>query len=580
MKSSRAGIAVACQVLALTSALPAVIAGGCAACGESVNCEQDDQCPPRYRCDPVSALCVSADASDHGDAAFDAAFDATLDATLDAATADRVSADRASADHGDGGSHDRRTDTGPHEGPGADAAGPSDGAPGDGGPGGDTGRDDSAVADRADAARPDLYQPPVCGNGRIETGETCDDSNRDLGDGCNGDCKVEPFFTCASQPSVCHCVYFVNGALPASDGSSWLSPLASIQSAIDQAPGGCEVWVATGSYRIYKTSPADTLRLKSGAVVRGGFAGNENSAKQRDLGRVKTTLDGLSQTVAVRAYHVVTAIDVDNATFDGFVVQNGSAYDFGGGMYVQRSRLSIARCTFTRNHATSFGGGLHIENSNGSAANQVVVEDCVFEQNDAADGAGVSSYLYAITTIDRCVFQQNAATTWAGGLFSYTYANTTVVNSVFSANSSGTSGGAILNYLATLAVVNSTFAVNTTGVNAGGAIRNYAADGCRVVNSILWSNDPDEISNAAGGVYCTVDYSDVTGGYGGTANLASDPLFVAPPGDLRLLPGSPGIDTADGNQAPATDIEGRSRFDDPTVVSASIADQGAFEYWP
>lgn len=32
---------------------------------------------------------------------------------------------------------------------------------------------------------------PVCGNGVIETGETCDDANNNDGDGCSGDCRVE-----------------------------------------------------------------------------------------------------------------------------------------------------------------------------------------------------------------------------------------------------------------------------------------------------------------------------------------------------------------------------------------------------
>jgi cysteine-rich repeat protein len=44
---------------------------------------------------------------------------------------------------------------------------------------------------------------PVCGNGIIETGETCDDGNFAGGDGCSAGCAVESSWTCSGEPSVC-----------------------------------------------------------------------------------------------------------------------------------------------------------------------------------------------------------------------------------------------------------------------------------------------------------------------------------------------------------------------------------------
>jgi|GEM_PF-4553896 len=43
----------------------------------------------------------------------------------------------------------------------------------------------------------------VCGNGAIETGETCDDSNAASGDGCSDICAVESGWNCTGAPSVC-----------------------------------------------------------------------------------------------------------------------------------------------------------------------------------------------------------------------------------------------------------------------------------------------------------------------------------------------------------------------------------------
>ena len=50
----------------------------------------------------------------------------------------------------------------------------------------------------------------VCGNGVVEAGEQCDDSDFQDGDGCSWDCKVEYGYTCTigaqsngRAPSVC-----------------------------------------------------------------------------------------------------------------------------------------------------------------------------------------------------------------------------------------------------------------------------------------------------------------------------------------------------------------------------------------
>ncbi len=43
----------------------------------------------------------------------------------------------------------------------------------------------------------------VCGNGDIESGETCDDGNKNNGDGCSSTCAVESGFSCSGKPSIC-----------------------------------------------------------------------------------------------------------------------------------------------------------------------------------------------------------------------------------------------------------------------------------------------------------------------------------------------------------------------------------------
>ena len=43
----------------------------------------------------------------------------------------------------------------------------------------------------------------LCGNGAIDSGETCDDGDTSSGDGCSASCLIETGFTCSGQPSTC-----------------------------------------------------------------------------------------------------------------------------------------------------------------------------------------------------------------------------------------------------------------------------------------------------------------------------------------------------------------------------------------
>jgi cysteine-rich repeat protein len=58
---------------------------------------------------------------------------------------------------------------------------------------------------------------PVCGNGVVEGGETCDDSNQNSGDGCGFNCRTDPGYTCTGQPSTC-ILTCGNGVLDAGEG--------------------------------------------------------------------------------------------------------------------------------------------------------------------------------------------------------------------------------------------------------------------------------------------------------------------------------------------------------------------------
>ena len=83
-----------------------------------------------------------------------------------------------------------------------------------------------------------------------------------------------------------------------------------------------------------------------------------------------------------------------------------------------------------------------------------------------------------------------------------------------------------------------------------------------MVNSIVWSNSPDQIGNS----YIDVTYSSIQYGWPGIGNIADDPMFIAPEYyDFRLQWGSPCIDAGDPDP----------QYNDPDGTRADI---GPFYY--
>jgi len=308
------------------------------------------------------------------------------------------------------------------------------------------------------------------------------------------------------------------------DGQSWASPFQTIQTALDSARTGDEIWVEAGTYVL-----ENYIFVQKAVSIYGGFNGTETLLEERDWINNVTTVDGNG---TVLCFYVMK-----DATIDGFTITNGYSYDTGGGMRVYRCAPTISNCIFSEN-SSDFNGG------------------------------GIQNYLYASPTIASCTFYGNTTNYYdGGGVYNYYYSSPTLTNCLFHGNSANRNGGGIVNYYrCSPTITNCTFFGNSAGVNGGG-IYNYSYATPVITNTIFWGDSaPDGAEIYSGGeCYPDVSHSDILGGYEGTGNIDADPDFVDPTaGDFHLSRHSPSpcIDAGDPSapSLPATDFEGDPRI--------------------
>jgi hypothetical protein len=323
--------------------------------------------------------------------------------------------------------------------------------------------------------------------------------------------------------------YVKTNAAGKGDGSSWENSAADLQSVINKAFAGDQVWVAGGTYYPTVRINPDIERSKSfvtkvGVNVYGGFYGTEQYIGQReksDLNRnnIIEPWEFTNQTILSgdllkndnydnwpdnsnnedNAFHVVFMYSdfSPETVLDGFTIRGGNTKDafysenWGGGVYQWENSLLKNSVIEFNCSIGGYGGGVYSKGK---------VKYCVIRNNYSTyEGGGICS----IEEITNSLIINNFSEGNGGGIIN----RGKVTNCIIANNSStGDFNGGINNL--TGKVTNCTIVRNTALKGTGGIYNNGA-----VYNSIIWQNfahkDNLQVSNSIYGVisYCALNES-------------------------------------------------------------------------
>ncbi len=350
-------------------------------------------------------------------------------------------------------------------------------------------------------------------------------------------------------------IYVDADAGGSNNGGSWANAYTSLQSALDVATSGDEIWVAAGTYKpesAYDLTNEDRyfhFRMIEGVAIYGGFAGGETTLDGRsDYGEGGTNETILSGDIGTEndsidnCYHVFYHPDTlgltASAILDGFTITGGNADDGnGGGMYNNSSSPTLDNIIFSNNNSKYGGGGMSNSYSSPTLIN------VTFRGNTAtAVGAGFGggmSNSYSSPTLTNVTFSGNTADS-GGGMFNGDNSSPTLTNIAFNGNTATNSGGGdgygpgggggMVNLSSSPMLTNVTFNGNTS-FYFGGGMANLSSS--PTLTNVTFS---ENTADSGGGMYNNssspmlssvifIENSAFTGG-GGIYNDSSSPTLT------------------------------------------------------
>ncbi len=373
-------------------------------------------------------------------------------------------------------------------------------------------------------------------------------------------------------------------------GTAWSNAFWEIQSAVDAAANGDDVQVRPGIY-------ASGGRPAAGLAVTNRVVIDKTIAVASTDGALNTVIEGggNDNPTAIRGVFMT-----NGASLSGFTVRYGNTMESGadedqrgGGLFMADTNCTAVDCTIRENSAL-FGGGvcggvcrrcLLTGNSTqippgmmviaGGGAYGTILFSCVVESNSSNWSAGG----LAEGEAHDCVIQGNGATYNAGAASGARLFGCIVRNNV-SASPGAISGGEVYSTLicnndtTQNGAVDGALLVNCTIVHNSASDKIGGANGCTLINSIVWSNTTRSTWPTPDYMSCTFSNSCAPSLSLDSGNIDQPPAFLDWTNeDFHLTADSPCRDAGTTSywSSCTTDYEGQPRW------FGSAPDMGADE---
>lgn len=308
-----------------------------------------------------------------------------------------------------------------------------------------------------------------------------------------------------------------------SEGTTWETAFATISTGIAKASEGETVWISNGTQEdgIYEISTALSI-TKNIALC--GKEGEEVIIDAQNSG-----ISCLSLSSSVRSA-VISNLTFTGGTGNGAGIQmyGGTIVDCvfsnnnganGGGVLHYYHPAVFSNCLFVGNTASTAsgtgGGGLAL-----ITATNVVVVNCQFIGNITASGGGGAVAAGSDIKFISCAFTHNTAEKSGGGI-STTASNALLYNCTIVSNESAENGGGVL---IRAGIMDNCYVADNTATGAGGGgVRLSASNNAIIRNSEIVRN---KTTGYGGGIYvyndgfsplienCKIS-ENVSGSYGG-----------------------------------------------------------------
>lgn len=355
------------------------------------------------------------------------------------------------------------------------------------------------------------------------------------------------------------------GGMTTGNCDTWANA-CTMEQAMTVAASGDSIWAkATAGGASY--GPLGDL--PNGVKIIGGFAGTEVLPSQSNPWTKVTTVDG-GGLQCVSSDGDGSSTHVRGFRFTNCRNQDSSNYEEGGAVTLSNSDAVFVNCVFENSTSVRFGAGVFVK---GTGSPKFF--NCIF-RNNGTGTAGSSEDTSATPLAGGAVYVHSGTPSFTNCLF---YGNKAAEGAVI----------AIMDGKPTF--TNCTIANNYCKYAYGGGL-NDGGSVAVLKNCILWGNTAIKGGNQIfnfGPAVSNATYSNVQGGWTGTGNLNSDPMFVnASGGDYKLQSGTPcnGVG-ATGLPEDVGDLDWDSNTSEPVPLDLAgngrvvfTIDMGAYEIPP